>query len=209
MIINIFICGPIENNTIVFVCEKTKKAAVIDPSFGAEAKVEEFLKQNSYTLDKILLTHAHWDHIADVKLIKDKFSSPVYIHKLDANMLEHPDRLPAFSEITIPGVKPDVLLEDNDKIKVGEIEILTIHTPGHTPGGVCYYIESEKTLFSGDTLFKGSFGRVDFPYSNPKKMISSLEKLSKLPKDIKVYPGHGSATTIGKESWMENVEKFI
>jgi len=208
MIIEILICGPLLNNTIVVACEDTKKAAVIDPSFGSEGKVEKFIKKNNYTLDKILLTHAHWDHIADVKFLKEKFSCPVYVHRLDADLLKNPEK-PFFSEITVPSIKPDRLLEDNEKIKLGNLEILTIHTPGHTVGSVCYYIEKEKVLFSGDTLFKGAFGRVDFPYSNPKDMIKSLKKLSILPKDVKVYPGHGADTTIGKENWIINPEKFI
>ncbi|HEU64247.1 MAG: putative metallo-hydrolase [Candidatus Anoxychlamydiales bacterium] len=208
MLIKIFVLGPIENNTFVVTCSKSKKSFVIDPSFGAFEKIKNFLEDKSYTLDKILLTHSHLDHIADVKHLKDTFSSPVYIHKLEAKTLQKPEPLSFFS-IKAEGVKPDVVFEDNDKIEVGDIEIKVIHTPGHTPGGTCFYIEKEKTLFSGDTLFKGSFGRVDFSYSNPKDMIKSLKKLSKLPKETKVYPGHGSQTTIKQESWMENVEQFI
>jgi glyoxylase-like metal-dependent hydrolase (beta-lactamase superfamily II) len=209
MIVEVFVCGPIENNTIVVVCDKTKKALVIDPGFGSHNKIKNFINKNKYSLEKILLTHAHWDHIADVEILKEIFSCPVYVHKLDKDLLENPQRSSSFSMITIPSITPDKLLEDNERIKMGEIEFLTIFTPGHTPGSVCYYIEKEKILFSGDTLFKGAFGRVDFPYSNPQDMVKSLMKLSKLPKDVKVYPGHGSFTTIGKENWIENIEKFI
>lgn len=207
MLIKIFVLGPIDNNTYLIGCENTKKAFVIDPSFNATDEIKKFLEDSSYSLDKICLTHSHWDHIADVKLLKDTFSIPVYIHELDAAMLKNPDNL--FSDQKVEGVEADVLLKDSDKISLGDLEIETIHTPGHTPGGVCFLIKKEKTLFSGDTLFKGSFGRVDFDYSNPKDMIKSLKKLSQLDKDIKVYPGHGSSTTIGAESWMENVEKYI
>lgn len=209
MIVKVFVCGPIENNTIVVVCDKTKKALVIDPAFGCNDKIKKFVEENKYSLEKILLTHAHWDHIADVKLLKDVFSCPVYVHKLDSFLLENPPKHALFSMITIPKIKADVSLQDNEKIKMGEIELVTIHTPGHTPGSVCYYVENEKALFSGDTLFKGSFGRVDFPYSNPQDMIDSLKKLSKLPKEVKVYPGHGPKTTIGQENWIVDVEKFI
>ncbi|NGX34727.1 MAG: putative metallo-hydrolase [Candidatus Anoxychlamydiales bacterium] len=208
MLIKTFVLGPIDNNTFVVISEKSKKSCVIDPSFGAFQKIKSFLEDKSYTLDKILLTHSHLDHIADVKLLKDAFSSLVYIHKLDAKTLQKPEPSSFFSA-KVDGVKPDFLFEDREKIKIDDIQIEVIHTPGHTPGGSCFYIEKEKTLFSGDTLFKGSFGRVDFSYSNPKDMIKSLKGLSKLPKDTKVYPGHGSQTTIGNESWMENVEKFI
>lgn len=209
MIIKKFVCGPIENNTFVLVSEKTKKALVIDPAFGASNKVEKYVNENNYTLEKILLTHGHWDHITDVKLLKEEFSCLVYAHKLDSSLLENPQESSFFSTITLPNFKPDVLLEGGEKIKLGDIEILVIHTPGHTPGCICFYIEKEKVLFSGDTLFKGSFGRVDFSYSSSQDMIKSLKKLSNLPKDVKVYPGHGSETTIGNESWIENPEKFI
>ena len=208
MLIKIFVLGPLENNTFVVTSQKSKKSFVIDPSFGAFEKIKNFLEDKSYTLDKILLTHSHMDHIADVKHLKDAFSSSVYIHKLEAKALEKPEPLSFFS-MKAEGVKPDILFEDREKIKVGDIEIEVIHTPGHTPGGSCFYIEKEKTLFSGDTLFKGSFGRVDFSYSSPKDMVKSLERLSKLPKETKVYPGHGSLTTIKDESWMENAKQFI
>ncbi len=209
MIIKIFVCGPIENNTFVIVCKKTKKALVIDPAFGSGNKVEKYINENKYILEKILLTHAHWDHITDVKLLKEEFSCPIYMHKLESDLLKNPQKPYFFSSITIPDLKPDILLEGDEKIELGDLEILVIHTPGHTPGSVCYYVEKEKVLFSGDTLFKGSFGRVDFPYSNPQDMIESLKTLSNLPKDVKVYPGHGSDTTIGKENWINNPQKFI
>lgn len=209
MILKIFICGPLQNNTYVGVCKKTKKAFVIDPSFGSYNKVEKFIKDNNYTLDKILLTHAHWDHITDVLLLKDVFNSLVCIHKNDLELLQNPQKSTYFSAITIPSFKPDMVIEDNQKILVGEIQIEVIHTPGHTPGCVCYYIAKEKVLFSGDTLFKGSFGRVDFSYSNAQDMIKSLKKLSTLPEDTTVYPGHGSKTTIQKEEWIKNSEKYV
>ncbi len=208
MFVERFILGPIENNTFVVTCSKSKKSFLIDPSFGAFEKIKKFLQEKSYVLDKILLTHSHMDHIADVKHLKDAFSSEVYIHKLEAKTLQKPQPLSFFSAKVL-GVTPDVLFEDREKIKVGNIKIEVIHTPGHTPGSSCFYIEDQKTLFSGDTLFKGSFGRVDFSYSNPKDMITSLKKLAKLPKNTIVYPGHGDQTTIGQERWMENADKFI
>lgn len=209
MIIQTFVCGPLENNTYAIVCEKIKRVVVIDPAFGAKKKIEKFLEKNEYVLEKILLTHGHWDHITDVVLLKEEFSCPVFLHQGDWDLLENPQKSSFFSAITVPHFKPDFFLQDNDKIKLGDITISVIHTPGHTPGCVCLYIEKEKILFSGDTLFKGSFGRVDFPYSSAENMIKSLKRLSNLPKDVKVYPGHGSETTIGRENWIMNPEKFI
>ncbi|MFA6119479.1 MAG: MBL fold metallo-hydrolase [Parachlamydiales bacterium] len=209
MILEKFVCGPLDNNTFLIVSEKTNKALVVDPSFGSYDKIAIYLKKHQCILEKILLTHFHWDHIADVLLLKNEFNPQVYIHRADAFILQNPKDETPSSLITIHPIKPDVLLDDNSLIDLSDIELLTIHTPGHTPGSSCFYIEKEKILFSGDTLFKGSYGRVDFEYSKPQAMIESLKKLSKLPEDVKVYPGHGNATTIGRENWMKNVEKFI
>jgi hydroxyacylglutathione hydrolase len=208
MIIETFVLGPLENNTYLLVCEKYRKALIIDPSFDALEKANKYLKSNSLLLDKILLTHFHWDHIAGIKSFQKVFLSPVYIHEKDAVLLQKPQKLLSL-DLTVEGIKPDVLLVDNDKIALGDLEIRVIHTPGHTPGCVCYYLERQNTLFSGDTLFKGSFGRVDFVYSNSKEMIQSLKKLSFLKQNIKVYPGHGATTTIKNEAWIKDAEKFI
>ncbi len=209
MILKIFICSPIQNNTIVIGSRKTKKAAVIDPSFDSADKVLNFLKKENIKLEKILLTHSHWDHIADVKKLKEKTSAKIYVHKLDAKNLQHPgiDNVPSLLEIE--GVKPDILIKDQDLIEIGDLSLEVIHTPGHTPGGVCYYLEKEDILFSGDTLFKGSFGRVDLATANADEMVKTLKKLSKLPAATKVIPGHGNNTTIGQESWMKDSDQYV
>jgi hydroxyacylglutathione hydrolase len=175
---------------------------VIDPAFGStEAIFREATKQDLH-IEKILLTHSHWDHIADVHLLKAKTGAPIYIHPLDAPNLEEPGRDRVPSILSIPGVKPDFLLHEGDVIHVGHLKIEVIHCPGHTPGGVSYYIPSEKTLISGDTLFKGAMGSLSLPTSEPKKMGPTLKKLGHLPKDVRVIPGHGPDTTIEDEHWI-------
>ncbi len=207
MFIKVFICGPIENNVIVVGCEKTKKAAVIDPAIGSFSKIKKFLDNSEYVLEKILITHSHWDHIAEVYKFKKEYSAKVYVHKLDAPFIENPESN-FFSSHEIKQVKADVYLENNDTVKVGDIEFLVIHTPGHTPGGVCYYNKENNILFSGDTLFKGTFGRVDFPYADAEKMLSSLKRLIQLPLDTRVIPGHGDETTIKDELWIKNIKNI-
>jgi hydroxyacylglutathione hydrolase len=157
----------------------------------------------------ILLTHSHWDHTAEVSLLKEQLQVPIYIHKEDVKNLEEPgsDRLPLLYPIR--AVKPDDYLYDGQILMVGELAIEVIHTPGHTPGGVCFYLKQQKALFSGDTLFKGTIGNLSFPTARPKLMWASLERLAKLPKDTKVYPGHGPATTIGAEEWLSNAEEYF
>ncbi|MBS0627933.1 MAG: MBL fold metallo-hydrolase, partial [Verrucomicrobia bacterium] len=97
--------------------------------------------------------------------------------------------------------------EDGDIFNIGNLEIQVIFTPGHSPGCLCLYLQSERTLFSGDTLFQGTMGRIDFPSSNPEDMWRSLQKLSNLPSSVKVFPGHGNPTSIGAESWIAHAQK--
>lgn len=209
MLIIPFPSGPVATNTYIIVCPATHVAAVVDPAQNSTPKVLKYLTDNQLHADKILLTHSHWDHIADTAILKKSLNVPVYIHSLDAPNLENPGADLLRSPFTIEGVKPDYLLKDNEIIKVGEVEFQVIHTPGHTEGGVCFYSPEKAILISGDTLFKGSMGRIDFPLSNADDMWESLIKLSKLPKETTVYPGHGGSTTIGQESWMTQAKDIF
>jgi glyoxylase-like metal-dependent hydrolase (beta-lactamase superfamily II) len=204
-----FISGSYDTNSIVIFCDKTKIAAVIDPAFNSFEKILPFVEKNKLFLKFIFLTHSHFDHIGDVFKIKKKKNTLVYIHKLDAKNLKDPgsDLLPLMEDVK--GVSADRYLKDNQKLFVGSIEMRVIHTPGHTPGSVCFYAAKEKILFSGDTLFKGSIGNISFPNSNPSDMWESLKKLSKLPKDTRVVPGHGNETTIGKEDWLSDAKEYF
>lgn len=190
-------------------CPATRKAAVIDPAPESSDRILSFLESHHLQCIAILLTHSHWDHIADVSAIKEACNVPVYIHSLDVPNLERPgaDGLPCW--LPLEGIKPDVLLKEGDRIDIGEHSFSVIHTPGHSPGGICLYSALDHILFSGDTLFKGTIGNLSFPTCQPDKMWPSLEKLSKLPPETKVYPGHGNTTTIGRESWLSHAkEKF-
>ena len=111
--------------------------------------------------------------------------------------------------LPIEGVKADHFLNEGDLVSVGKINFKVMHTPGHSPGGVCYYNAEEGILLSGDTLFKGTIGNTSFPNSNEKAMWLSLAKLAKLPPSTKVYPGHGEGTTIGEERWLPEAEKYF
>jgi len=204
MFIKAFPSGPFLTNCYVVTCPETNKAAVIDPSPESSKAVSAYLQEQNFVLAKILLTHSHWDHIADVSILKKIHPAPVYIHTLDVPNLERPgsDKLPCW--IDIEGVTPDVLFTDGDHVAVGNIDFSIIHTPGHTPGGICFFCEAELILFSGDTLFKGSIGNISFPTSLPEAMWTSLDKLALLPPSTKVYPGHGPSTTIRAENWLPN-----
>lgn len=207
MIIYIFPCGPFKTNTILLGCPITKKAAVFDPAFLSTTQVLDFAEKDQLKIEKILLTHSHWDHFADAFVLKQKTGAELYVHELDAPNLRQPgsDRLPIM--IPIHPVQYDHLVQDGDEVSVGDISFRVIHTPGHSPGGVCYYSFENKLLIAGDTLFCGSYGNVQFPTSSPECMWKSLKKLGQLPEVTKVIPGHGPNTTIGTEkkrnpSWL-------
>lgn len=209
MNIQAFPSGPFETNAYLVSCPFTKEAAIIDPAPGSFQSIENFLEQHQLTPTKILLTHTHWDHIGDVYPLKEKYSLPVYVHEYDAFNLENPgsDGLPCW--IPIEGVIPEHLIKEGEKISVGNLVFEVIETPGHTPGGVCFYSKEKQVLFSGDTLFRGTIGNLSFPTSRPHLMWQSLTKLSALPPQTRVFPGHGPETTIGSEKWLERAEELF
>lgn len=202
MIIEIFSSGPLETNVILIGCPKNQLAAIIDAPIGCKASIDAALKKHHLSPKMLLLTHSHWDHFGEASLLKESLNIPIYVHNEDKDNLLHPgsDGLPLL--IPISSVQPDVFVVDQQKIKVGMIEIEVLHTPGHTPGGVCYWIEKEKLLISGDTLFRRTIGNLSFPTARPQKMFQSLKRLAQLPLDTVVIPGHGDNTTIGEEQWI-------
>lgn len=200
--------GPFETNCYIADCQNGK-AIIIDPAPESFPKIQETLQRHQLTPIALLLTHSHWDHIADVSKVKCAYSIPIYIHPRDSKNLIHPgsDGLPCW--ITIEGVNPDHLFAPDEILHFNALECRVIETPGHTPGGVCFYFPSKGILFSGDTLFQGTIGNLSFSTARPDEMWPSLKKLSHLPPDTVVYPGHGPATTIGEESWLPNAEKLF
>jgi len=189
----------------VISCEKSRKAAIIDPGQNSAGPILDFISKKSLIPEVILLTHSHWDHIVDVAFLKEKLKLPVAIHPLDKNNLLHPgsDGLPCWLEIA--PTNPDIFLSEKENVQLGDLSLEILHTPGHSPGGVCFYCKSKNILISGDTLFKGSYGNISFSTAEPEKMVTSLKRLSELPPETLVYPGHGGKTTIGNEHWMKSI----
>lgn len=200
--------GPFETNCYVVDCGDNK-AILIDPAPDSFLRIQELLKKHQLTPISLLLTHSHWDHIADVASVKNEYSIPVYVHPRDKENLIQPgsDGLPCW--ISIQGVNPDHLFTPNEILFFNSLECQVIETPGHTPGGVCFYFPSENVLFSGDTLFKGTIGNLSFATARPDEMWPSLKKLSLLPPNTIVYPGHGNSTTIAKEPWLSDAETLF
>ena len=189
-----------ETNCYIIVDETQKKAMVIDPA-GEVPKIIEILDTLGAELVYIYLTHCHADHINGVNELKKEKGGKVLIHRKGRENLEN--RVPVLAEyIGLPPiyVKEDSIVDDDDILHVGDLEFRVIYTPGHTDDGTSLYCEKEEMLFSGDTLFKGAWGRVDLPTSDFDSIMNSIiNKLLILPENTIEYPGHGKPTRIGDE----------
>lgn len=211
MIVKKFTTGPIDTNSYLLICPSSKSAVVIDVGQDSAQELNSYAERHQLKLEKILLTHSHWDHIAGLSHLKNHLDIPVYVHQDDENNIINPGSDGLLLFIPIQGVKVDHYLKDEEVINTGDLRIKVIHTPGHTPGGVCFYLEEQKMLFSGDTLFQEAIGRMDLPTAcSPLKMIESLKKLETLPQETIIYPGHGEKTTIKQElSNIHAMEKLL
>jgi glyoxylase-like metal-dependent hydrolase (beta-lactamase superfamily II) len=185
-------------NCFILGCDDTKEAAVIDPGDEAD-RILMTLAESALTVKYIINTHGHFDHVSANKRLKEVTGADILIHPLDAPMLNQLAAAASawgFSSENSP--PPDRLLEDGDVVKVGNIELTVLHTPGHTPGGIS--LHANGAVFVGDTLFAGSIGRTDFPGGDFDTLKSSIQqKLYTLNDDVVVYPGHMGLTNIGQE----------
>lgn len=194
--------GAYETNCYVLRDEQSSRdCLVIDPGLDAEPLLS-LLEEQQWNPVAVLLTHGHIDHIAGVATLREAFPDvKVFIHELDGAMLCEPHaNLSVMSGMAFATEPQDVSLQDGHIIEQAGIKLLALHTPGHTPGGICLYSQSDGLAFVGDTLFAGSVGRTDFPGGSMYQLINSVKnKLFTLPDETKVYPGHGSPTTIAYE----------
>ncbi len=197
--------GNLGTNCYIVYCEKTLQAAVIDPG-GNAAEIIALINRDKLKVVYIINTHGHADHILANTAVRQATGAPLYIHEADAAMLTNAQlNLSPFIGGAMTCDPADHLLKDGDIIKVGEIKFTVLHTPGHTPGGIC--LQTEDVVFCGDTLFAESIGRTDFPAGSHSQLIKSIkDKLLKLNNDVKVLPGHGPDTTIG---WERENNPFI
>ena len=197
--------GHLGTNCYIVSCEQTLQAAVIDPGGSAETILAEINKAN-LNVEYIINTHGHADHIAANDAIKQATGAKVLIHHEDANMLTNAQlNLSMYIGDGIVCQPADRLLHDGDSISFGNINFKTLHTPGHTPGGIC--LLDNNVLIAGDTLFSESIGRTDFPGGSYSQLINSIKnQLLNLEDAVRVLPGHGPETTIG---WERKYNPFI
>ena len=200
MSIKSMILGPVQTNVYFVINDETKETVLFDPAYAGE-RIIKYLNDNGLTLKAIFLTHGHFDHITAVSSVVEALKVPVYAAGTEERLLSDGqlnESLDSYGYSVT--VKPDHYLNDGDETDVAGMKIKMIETPGHTEGSCCYYLEEQKALISGDTLFAGSVGRTDLPTGSMRQLLDSIEsKLMALPDDVDVYPGHGEFTTIGYE----------
>ena len=198
MIIEKLEVGPFVSNCYIVGAESDKEGMIIDP--GAEAnKILQRVEDLGLEVKLIVLTHAHIDHIGAVKEVKEATNAEVAIHTDDAKSLQARSPLSAVFGLSFQAPPPpDRLLKGGDSIDIGDLHFLVLHTPGHSPGGICFL--GEGVVFSGDTLFNFGIGRTDMPGGSYSQLMNGIHtKLMVLPDNTVVYPGHGPETTIGTE----------
>jgi hydroxyacylglutathione hydrolase len=225
--------GPLETNVCVLADAGTREAIAIDTAIPCLDWLSGELVERGWTLKLIVSTHGHWDHVGDNAAVQawtleqaahaaehglapaagaggdpatePAIGAPIAVHPLDRHYLIDPK--PLFAPFEIPPSVPALDLVEGGRIRFGEISLEVLHTPGHTEGSVCLFDRDAGLLLSGDTLFAGSWGRTDLPGGSEEQMAASLARLSDLADGVRVQPGHGPATLIGRERrWLEHVK---
>ena len=195
--------GPLQTNCYLVGCDETMMAAVIDPAWNGRG-IAAAADEQGWEISHILLTHSHFDHVGGLAQLKEETEAPIYIHPDAVEMLSHASMSAAMWGVKIPSVPaPDHMLAEGDIIRIGNLKLHVLYTPGHAPGHVCFYVPDYHVVFDGDVLFQQSIGRTDLPGGDFNVLIQSIrEKLLVMPDETRVLSGHGPTTTIGVERQM-------
>jgi len=202
MKIDRLILGAYQTNCYILRESKAARDCLIIDTGLQAGELVDFLQRHNLNPVAVVLTHGHADHVTGLVALRGRFPHiKVYIHKLDAEMLTgEKDNLSALAGVLFSSEPADFSLKEGDVIKQASIKLDVLHTPGHTPGGICLYSKDEEIVFVGDTLFADSVGRTDVPGGSETQLIKSIkQKLCTLPDETIVYPGHGPQTTIAQE----------
>ncbi len=192
--------GMVQTNVYLVTNEETKETVVVDPAYFSK-ELKDVIAEQELKIVAMILTHGHFDHIMGIDMFQKEYGDvPVYVHEDDELTMRDPainQSLAFGSKYAYVGAQT---VREGQVLSFAGMDFRVIHTPGHTPGGACYYMEDEKVLFSGDTLFRQSVGRTDFVKSSTSDLIRSIkDKLFVLPDEVLVYPGHMGETSIGFE----------
>jgi len=192
-----FTVGPMEANCYILYNPDKREGLIIDP--GAEgSRLIKFIKQEKISINYIINTHGHPDHIGANRKIKEHTNAPILIHQYDAPMLTKSESvLPLIFPLESSSPPADTFIKDGDLIECAGMKLKVLHTPGHTPGGISLLIDD--SIFTGDTLFSGSIGRSDLPGGSQEVLLNSIKKILSLDENLIIYPGHGPLTTVSEE----------
>ncbi len=197
MIIKKLIVGPLENNCFIIGDDKSKECFIVDPGDEPD-RILDLVHENDLKVKYIVCTHAHFDHIAVVSDIKIETKAEIVLHRDDLEIYRSSKEHAASWGFDLDSQpEPDLFVAEGDTLEIGDLKFEILHTPGHSPGGICLY--GEGIIITGDTLFAGSVGRTDLHGGDIGKLKKSFKRLLSLPDDVKVLPGHGPETTIGHE----------
>jgi len=197
MVVKKLVVGPLEENCYIIGDSKTKQAIVVDPGDEPD-RIIDLIKENGFDVKSIICTHAHFDHIGAIGDIKKATGAKILINNADIELYEKVRDQAALWGYEVDDMpEPDGFLNEGDKVRVGNLTLFVLHTPGHSPGGICLY--GEGVVVTGDTLFQGSVGRTDFQGGDMTKLKESFKRLLDLPESTVVYSGHGPDTKIGIE----------
>ncbi|MBI3745058.1 MAG: MBL fold metallo-hydrolase [Chloroflexi bacterium] len=200
------VVGPARTNVHLLADARTREAIAIDTAIPSLDWISGELAERGWTLKLIVTSHGHWDHFGENAAVVEHTGAEVAVHSLDRYRLTNPK--PMWAPFDIPPSVPAVELAEGGEVRFGDIQLRVLHTPGHTVGSVCLWSPDEGLLFSGDTLFASGWGRVDLPGASPEAMVESLARLATFDDPLRVLPGHGPETTIGRERpWLELVAR--